>query len=540
MPVTVFTNGRVFHPESSGNSFASSLVIDGSQILYVGSVNDERVRQAQLKGTTVDLNGRAILPGFIDGHVHILNFGLSLQKLDLLQCKSLSEIRDAIKSYAAQNPSEPRILCRGWLQVVTGGTALASAIDDLDPRPIYIESLDLHSTWCNSAAIRELQVDSMSDPPGGTIHRLPDGRPSGLVDEAVQFNVVWPFLNQAASAEKRIAAIEAALSAHRRAGYTGLVDMAMDEMNWEALNLYRNRYGDPPLHIGAHWLIPYTRDHAEFHRVIDRAIELHKDYNSANSPALRINGIKLICDGTVDGCTAGLLQPYGGLTDLVEPIWPAPAMKEAVQRATNSGLQCALHAIGDRTVRDAINCLSEVQNLRDCRHRIEHLELTTPEDAKRLGDLGIIASVQPVHSDPATFGAWQGLIGEHRCNRAFAYRDFADSGAPLVFGTDAPTAKHLPLPNLYNATTRRSALEPTMTETVNAQFALPLATAVSAATSGAAFAGFADSWTGSLRPGLQADFVIIDMNWNPDKLLEAQVCQTWYKGEKVFDIADGV
>ncbi|KAJ5104292.1 Amidohydrolase 3 [Penicillium alfredii] len=458
----IFTDARVFCPDSlKSDRFLSTLVVSGDRVEYVGCEGDEPFRQAQKSGTTVDLGDRVVLPGFIDGHVHILNFSLSLQKLDLLL------------------PTHP---VPGWIQSVTQGQALATTLDDLDIRSIYIEALDLHSTWCNTTALQELQLESLPEPSGGTIHRL-NGKPSGLLDEAAQFNI-WPFLDQVASMEKKLAAIDAAVAAHRCAGYTGLVDMAMDERNWEALNLYRSQYGELRFHMAAHWLIPYSEDHREICNHIDRAIELHREFIRSTSPDFCINGIKLICDGTVDGCTAGLHQPYGGFGDVVEPIWPAMQLASAIRRATNAGLQCAIHAIGDRTVQQAIDCLSQVPNLRDGRHRIEHLELTTPEDAKRLGDLGIVASVQPVHLDPATFGAWPELIGSYRCQRVFAYREFADSGAPLVFGTDAPTARHCPLPNLYNATTRHSALGPSLTETVNPKFAVPLATAISAATAG--------------------------------------------------------
>jgi hypothetical protein len=543
MATTVFSNGRIFCPleSSDRDGFASALVVTGDRISYVGSEADAPVVQANASGAvSVDLGGRVMLPGFIDGHVHILNFGLSLQKLDLLRCKTLDQIRQAITTFAENQPSEPRILCRGWIQSTIPGQALATMLDDLDLRPIYVEALDLHSTWCNTAALRELQVESIVDPPGGTIHRDDDGRPSGLLDESAQFNIVWPFLDQAASMDKKVTAIDAAFNAHRSAGYTGLVDMAMDEKNWEALHLYRSQRGELPMHVAAHWLIPYSENLEEIFGHIDRAIILHQNFNRLVSPAISINGIKLICDGTVDGCTAGLLQPYGGRSDIIEPIWPAAALAAAIGRATNAGLQCAIHAIGDRTVQQAIDCLSQIPDLRNCRHRIEHLELTTPEDAKRLGDLGIIASVQPVHSDPATFGAWPDLLGLQRCKRAFAYREFEEGGARLVFGTDAPTAKHLPLPNLYNATTRRSALDPASTETVNPEFAVSLSTAITAATAGAAFACFADSSTGSLQAGFQADFVVLDMQWTVEQLLDARVCQTWYKGRKTFDAdADG-
>lgn len=534
MVTTVFTNGRVLFPGLWGG-FVSTLVVKDDHIMHVGWDHDQAVVRVQATASTVDLKNRMVLPGFIDGHVHILNFGMSLQKLDLLPCKNLADIRNAITSYAATHPSDPRILCRGWVQSGTAGNALATALDDLDPRPIYIEALDLHSTWCNNAALKELEAHSKPDPPGGKIHRCHNGIPSGLLEEGAQFDIVWPFLDRVTSMEKKVAAIHAAITAHQRAGYTGLVDMAMGESEWAALNIYRNQRGELPMHVAAHWLVPYSKCDSDICDHIDRAIELRQTFNRKTSPEFCINGIKLLCDGTVDGCTAGLHQPYGGFSNIVDPIWPADALTAAIRRATDADLQCAIHAIGDRTVQQAIDCLSQIRNLPACRHRIEHLEITTPKDVRRLGQLGIVASVQPVHLDPATFGGWPEMLGIQRCKRAFAYQDFVDAGAHLAFGTDAPTAGHHALSNLYIATTRRSSIDPSLQDTVNPEFTVSLATAVSAATAGAAYASFADSWTGSLRPGFSANFVVLDMLWAPESLLEARVCQTWYKGKKVFD-----
>ncbi|CAI7663305.1 unnamed protein product [Penicillium bialowiezense] len=518
---TTFVNCRVLSSHQ-GDPSPSAMVIKGEVITYIGPEDDEQVLQARGEGPTINLNNRIILPGFIDAHVHILNFGLSLQKLDLLPCQSFPEIRQAIATYAATHPSEPRILCRGWIQSVTNGKILATDLDDLDPRPIYVEALDLHSTWCNSAALVELNVHSSADPPGGKIHRHLDGTPSGLLDEAAQFSIVWPFLDQNASLEHKLAAVETAIAAQRRAGYTGLVDMGMKEQDWEVLNTYRNRHGKFPMHIAMHWLVSYSTEITEINNHIDRAIALHRDFNRVNSPDFCVNGVKLLCDGTVDGCTAALHQSYGDLAHPVDPIWPADALAAAMHRAAKAGLQCAIHAIGDRAVQQSIDCLSQLPNLSTGRHRIEHLEITTPEDAKRLGELGIVASVQPVHLDPVTFGDWPEMLGPKRCERAFAYREFVDGGAPLAFGTDAPTAAHHALPNLYIAATRRSALSPTLSDTINPEQALSLATAVSAATSGAAYASFADGFTGSLKPGFNADFVVVDMHLTAEKLLEAQ------------------
>ena len=533
MTTTIFTNARIF--TGSGNTFQNTMMILGHQILYVGPEDDPAILCAKSSGAReIDLDNHIIVPGFIDSHVHILDFALSQRRLNLLSCKSRVSIRETIKAYAQEHPELERVVCKGWVQSSTGGLALASMLDDLDKRPIYIQANDLHSIWCNTAALHELEAENMSDPPGGTIHRDENGKPSGLLSESAHLSVALPFLTSVVSIEEKLTALEDAAKAYTAAGYTGMIDMAMNEEDWEVLKLFRQRYaGELPFHIAAHWLVPYSGDMDVVFGYVDRAIALHREFHPSMSPTFCAVGIKLIADGVVDGCTAALSQPYTNTTDPVATIWPTPALQAVTQKATAAGLQCAVHAIGDAAVKQAIDTLSlssQVQPNGPPRHRIEHLELTSPEDAKRLSQLGITASVQPVHSDPVLFRAWPSLIGQHRCGRAFAYNEFLEGGARVAFGTDAPTAAHLALPNLYNATTRKSAIEPESEETVNEHFGLELAKAVEAATTGAAYSRFAEGWTGGLKKGLNADFAVLNMDWRAEGLLKARVTQTWYRG----------
>ncbi|PLB48619.1 amidohydrolase family protein [Aspergillus steynii IBT 23096] len=537
MEITVFTNGRIHTNGDSSDEpiFQQAMVIVGHRIVHVGTSVDDAVQDALSSGAKhIDLQNRIVVPGFIDSHIHMIDFALSRRKLDLLHCKSLDDIRHKIKAYAETHPSEPRIACKSWIQSTTDGVALASMLDDLDPRPIYIQANDLHSGWCNTAALEEIGATAMTDPPGGKIHRDDNGRPTGLLSETAYLAVVPPFLMNAASKEDKLAALEDAAAAYSAAGYTGMIDMAMDDVQWDVLKTFRQKCGDNfPFHVAAHWLVPYSHAMDEVFRHLDTAIARNREYSPVECPEFCIVGIKLMSDGVVDGCTAALKEPYNGATDRVPTIWPADALEAVIKKADSSGLQCAVHAIGDQAVKQAIDGLSQGQPTR--RHRIEHLELTTPEDAKRLGQQGITASVQPVHSDPVLFRAWPDLIGQHRCSRAFAYRDFLDGGAPIAIGTDAPTAAHLSLPNLYNATTRRSTIEPGCEERVNSHFGLSLGAAVTAATTGAAYSRFAESWTGMLRKGYRADFVVLDMEWKAESLLKAKVRQTWARGKKSYD-----
>jgi predicted amidohydrolase YtcJ len=533
----VFTNGRIYTTSDKGNGateFVDCIVIDGANISHVGREQDESVQQAIQDGAkVVNLEDRVVVPGFIDAHTHLLFFGLSLKKLDLEACASLEELRKVISDYATQHPELPRILCRGWQQPSTGRSALASQLDDLTDRPIYVEALDLHSTWCNTAALNELHLDRLMDKYGDQIARDEGGKPTGLLAEGAQTEIVWPYLMGFYTTEEKQAALEEGLNAYVAAGYTGAIDMAMDVNAWETLKLYRKRNDGLPLHIAAHWFIPHGGTPEELISHIDEAIAQHREWHPSKSPDFCIVGIKLICDGVVDGCTAALSHPYSGRTDIVGPLWLAEDMNVAISRATEAGLQCAIHAIGDAAITQAINAIAKTKTANK-RHRVEHLELATEEDSKRLGQLGITASVQPVHSDPAILKDYPKLIGPQLWERAFPYKEFLDGKACVAFGTDAPTARHLPLPNLYNATTRRSATEPELPNRTNPGQAFTLSQAFHAATAGAAYSRFAEEWTGSLRKGLRADFVVLDYSWSPETLLQAKVEQTWSAGQKLY------
>ncbi|KAI0532730.1 amidohydrolase 3 [Xylaria digitata] len=533
---TIFRNGQFFQSDIQGenHSFAECMLIDGAgKIIHVGSSTDEQIQQAEANGVTKhDIGGRIVLPAFIDGHMHLLIMGQSLQKAGLEECKNFEDIRKILKEFAAAHPSASRIMAKGYMHFMTDGKALASMIDDIDPRPIFIDSKDLHSTWCNTAALEELGVQDMPDPEGGKIHRGENGKATGLLTEAAAVTIVWPHIAKVAPMEEKLAAVRRAMKEYNAVGYTGLIEMAMDENGWEVLQTFLKEE-IPAMRFAVHWLIAPRKSEAENLAQVDRAIELNRQFNAETTPNCRVVGIKVIGDGIIDGCTAALTEPYTSNGITAEPVWSLEELGPVVKKADAAGLQCALHAIGDKTIKIAIDAL-EQNATPGGRHRIEHLELASPEDAARLGKLGITASIQAVHADPAILRAWPTLLGHERCERAFAYTDFAQGGAVLALGSDAPTAPHAPLKGVYTATTRRSAREPELEDRVNSHFALELAAAIAAGTEGSAHSCFAD-WAGKLEAGRSADFAVVDMEWSTDKLLQAKVVQTWFEGKKVFD-----
>lgn len=530
----VFTNARFF---TKGKT-TSTLVVQNAKIAFLGSPDSPQF-DAYAQYPIHDLDGKYVLPSFIDAHTHFLLLGQSLAKVQLDGCKDLGDIRARIAKYVEENPHKERVLCSGWMHSMTNSEAKASMLDHLTQKPIYIDSKDLHSCWCNSAALAEMGVESMTDPAGGTIERDNQGKASGLLSEACVLLIVWPWLAKVLSTEEKMTSLKAGIKAYHSVGVTGCIDMAMDENAWEAIIALRNAQGGKlPLRIAAHWCINPGSGEADRLKQVERAIELERLYNKSTSPDLRVVGIKLICDGVVDACTAALSEPYTTNVASPDPIWTPSMLDPVVKRACEANLQCALHAIGDRAVHNAINVL-EKHGRPGQRHRIEHLELTAPEDAARLGKLGITASIQPVHADPAILRAWPALLGPERLKRAFAYKDFTDHGAILAIGSDAPTAPHPPLENLYVATTRKSARNPEAgDQPVNEKFKIGIAEAVSAATRGAAYSCFAEDQVGALEVGKEADFVVVDMKFEAEDLLNAKVAQTWFAGEKVYDAAD--
>ncbi|KAK1594586.1 amidohydrolase [Colletotrichum navitas] len=513
----LFLTPRNFTPPCA--NFAESLVVKDGIITYVGEASAEEVKAAIDAGARVrDVGGRTILPGLVDGHIHLTQLGQTLQKLKLDDCKSLADIRRTIKEHAVANPDQKRIFCSGWMHFMTPEGPLASLIDDLDPRPVLITAKDLHST---------------PTPPGGEIVRDPKtGRPSGLLSEAASMKFVPQYMARLSTPEDRISAIKTAIDDYSSAGFTGLVDMAMEEDGWSALQEYRRQEKAAgrrvPVRLAAYWLILPRDDGAENVKQVERAAELARASSLETDPDCRLVGVKLVCDGIVDGCTAILREPCSHDGDNCDPAWSPERMGAVVEAATRLGLQVALHAID----------VLERHVGPERRPRIEHLEVTAAEDARRLGRLGITASVQPVHADPAILRAWPRLIGERRCGRAFAYSEFADGGAPVAIGSDAPTAPHHIVSNLYVATTRRSAREPALDAVVNPQFALSLCDVLAGATEGAARSCFLEGRVGSLEVGKRADLAVLDMEWDPERALQTKVLETWFDGKQVFPFGE--
>ena len=526
-----YRGGRIF--TAGEPAWAASMVVRGETIEYVGPVAN-----APDADQVIELDGAFVLPGFVDAHTHLVSMGESLGQLDLFSATSPTDLRDRLARAAATDPAAPRILGRSWLFDALGDRAPdRHLIDEAVPdRPVYLTANDLHSVWVNSAGLRELGIDrDTPDPIDGHIGHDAAGEPDGMLYENAM-QLMQRFLTEQTSDAERDTALTAAFGRYLADGVTTAVDMALTEPELAALERALERgAGRLPLRVAGHWLVERTGNPRDDLRQVQRAAELSR---RLDGPWLRITGIKLMVDGVIDTCTAAMKEPFADGSH-PGPLWPPHELAPVVAAADAAGLQVAMHAIGDEASDLALSALEHaiaVNGPRERRHRIEHLETVTEENVRRLARLGVVASMQPVHADPAIQGNWRARLGDNRGRRAFPWPEITGAGAVLAFGSDAPTAPHAPLPNMYIATTRRSAADPRLEPNLP-HYALPLAEALAHGTRDAAYSCRWEGLTGHLAPGMAADFVVLDCDpftESADALLKAHVRRTFVAGKERF------
>jgi predicted amidohydrolase YtcJ len=342
----------------------------------------------------------------------------------------------------------------------------------------------------------------------------------------------WEHFDSITTDEQRDGQLRAALDALAAAGVTSVIEMALTPPDLAAM-ARAERAGTLTARIRAHALLDEDRD------PLEQVREAAADAADHTSPWLRVVGVKIVSDGVIDACTAAMRRPYAnGL--LPPPIWPPSSLEPAVTAADAAGLQVAIHAIGDAAVGNALDAFelaARVNETSGRRHRIEHIEYLDHDDVPRFGALGVTASMQPVHADPAIRPNWTAMLGDSRADRGFAWPELAAS-TTLAFGTDAPTAPLEALPNLHVAVTRRSSLEPGAWDPEQPAFALPLEQALRHMTLDAAWSCFDEDVRGSLAQGKLADLVLLDRDpfeEDPGALLETRVVRTVVAGRTVFE-----
>ena len=481
----------------------------------------------------VDGKGRVLMPGLIDGHAHIISLGFAALTLDLSNTKSLAEAQAKIAAYAAANPERPWIIGRGWNQELWGIGRFPTAAD-LDAvvkdKPVWLERVDGHAGWANSAALAAAGVTAASkDPVGGRIERIAaSGKPAGvLVDTASA--LVERSVPQPRPADRDLALLTAQAILLKN-GITAAADMGTTIEDWQAfrragdagsLNIRIMSYAagtDTMTLIGGSQPGPW----------------LYED-------RLHLNGVKLVLDGALGSRGAALKAPYADLAGNKGLNLLTPAqLRNLMSRAAMDRFQVAVHAIGDAantSVLDAIAELAETYK-GDRRWRIEHAQIVDPADILRFGKFGVIASMQPVHQTSDRLMA-EARLGPNRLAGAYAWKSLAASGARLAIGSDAPVEAPDPFAGLAAAITRQGP-DSQPFGGWQAQERITREAALAGYTTGAAWAGLAEKRFGRLAPGLRADFLFVDRDpllASASDLRNTKVLETWLGGQKVWSPA---
>jgi hypothetical protein len=511
----ILKNGNLITLDEA-NSDADSLVIRHGRIAYVGSAEgaDPYRRSGTLE---IDLQGKTLIPGFNDNHLHAVSTGDYFSRPVLTGLDSVRIIEKLKTAEKNLLPGE-KIYGFGW-DYPSCPTPHRNLLDRHFPnRSVILFQYSGHSAWVNSYHLKKMKITSRTpDPPGGKIERDRGGDPTGILKERAVYPIHHRKLIETNLKEKlRSRLVEKAMTLFRENGITSIQDntwMPFTVSHYRRLH----KKGELTARVScwSHGRLKWARFWLEHMRF--------------DPLWVRKGPRKFFLDGTFSTRTAMLTAPYPGEADNYGlPSITPEALHHVVRTAIRQGRQLALHAIGDGAIRQFLNILEDFkkdrQRVRDLRIRLEHAQLIVPEDLPRLADWGILAAVQPAALiDPEKD---RGLLGADRADRAYPYQSMLKAGIPLSFGSDIPgESRFNPLELMHLAVNR-----------TNGESVTPLE-ALSAYTKGSAYAEFMESEKGTLTPGKLGDCVVLSDDPTacpPDKIKDIRVDATITGGRIVF------
>jgi predicted amidohydrolase YtcJ len=486
---------------------AQALVARDEKIVYVGDDAGARELLAA-RAHAIDLKGACAIPGLADAHVHLRWLAQGLQAVNV-ETPTLDEALAHVAQRAACRPAGEWVSGHGWNHNVWGnhpsfvkGFPTAAHLDRVAPaHPVALSAKSGHALWVNSRALELAGITPQTpDPPGGQILRALGGTPSGVLLEAAA-ELVKKCIPKL-PLDELVEALRPALQLANRTGLSSVHDFD-DPQVLSALQVLRTQ-GELTLRLSKG--IPFAH--------LDSAVALGLR-TGLGDDWIRIGHVKLFADGALGARTALMLEGYESApNELGIAATPLEDIRQAVDRASSAGLACAIHAIGDKANRQVLDVYQEegfrfqVSSFK-LRHRIEHVQLLHPDDVGRLAELGVIASMQPVHATSDMLVAEEHW-GSRRCAGAYALRALLERGTKLAFGSDCPVESLDPLAGIHAAVTRRRADGTPGPAGWHPEQRLSVAQAVRGFTWGPAYAAGLEDRLGTLEVGKLADVTILD------------------------------
>jgi predicted amidohydrolase YtcJ len=519
---------------------AQAVAVLGDRIVAVGS-NEEVAAWRGPQTRVLDADGKLLLPGFNDSHVHFVSGGSQLDNIQLNDATSLEEFVRRIAEKAHHTPKGQWILGGDWDETKWAPADLPTkkSIDAVTPdNPVFVSRYDGHMGVANSVALRLAGIDkSTPEVPGGTIVRDAQGNPTGALKDAAMnyIDKVIPPLSR----EQRTRALYRALKLAAAVGVTSVQDMNPD---YADIAMYAEflEHGQLTTRIYAAPPIALVEDQAK--------IGVRHNFGSSY---LRIGAVKGYADGSLGSRTAYFFEPFddqksdkksaGNHGLLSSDMQPFSKMRDFMMKADAAGIQICTHAIGDQAISlilDLYADITKAHGAADRRFRIEHAQHMAAKDFDRFDQLNVIASMQPYHA--IDDGRWaEARIGHDRASRTYAFRTFINHHVRLAFGTDWNVAPLNPMLTVYAAVTR-ATLDGKHPDGWFPEQKLTVPEAVEAYTMGSAYAEFQDKNKGSISVGKLADMVLLSddiFSIDPVKIRDVTVLKTFMGGQLVWDSA---
>jgi predicted amidohydrolase YtcJ len=537
----IFTHGNVYtgivDPTSMvAGKRAEAIAVRGDRILAVGT-RDEVLKTKGPDTKIIDLGGRFVMPGFNDAHMHLAHAGQEKLSVNLVGAKTLDEFRERIRSKVETARPGEWIVGAGWDETLWPVKAVPTRwdLDEVSSgHPVYMDRVDGHIGVANTRALQLASITVASrEPAGGKIDRDEAGTPNGILREtardAVRAVIPKP------THEQRRQAIQLALADLASHGITS----AQDNSSWEDVQIYGELEKEGKLTARISEWLPFDDSIESLNR--------KRSFHPASDDMLHTGMLKGFMDGSLGSKTAALLEPYSddprnsGL-----PQYEADKLNPMAKERVLAGYQLGFHAIGDKGVQMALDAFAEAERAAkenkvkgadggsDYRFRIEHAQVTTPQQILRFKELKVIASMQPSHL--LTDMNWaESRLGPKRAAHSYAWDEFLKHGVVLAFGTDYPVEPVTPFRGLYAAVSRQSE---NAKKSYYPEQKISIEQAITAYTTGSAFAEFAEKQKGKLEPGMLADLVVLDRDVTSvplTKILETEVLRTVVGGRTVYE-----
>lgn len=519
MASALFTNAKLWQPDGS---FGSAFGVRDGHFDFTGTKESAIDLKAEYD-SVIDLKGKLVLPGLIDGHLHLVKGSLMRKLLDCSRISSIEELTDSVNEYAAKN--NPGWVIGGNLDLnrVFAGYQSSSPnkIDSIfDSLPLYITNYDYHSAICNSKAFEVTGLNSkLSEYTGDEIELHTSGKPTGLLREK-SLNYIISRLPVPTLDEKADAVIEFIKVLHSY-GITSVSDITLPE----DIDVYIELFRRGELKIRVNSYIPFG-EFNKYGSYIEKTKEISPDL-------FTINGFKAYWDGALGSETAFYTQNYankdhnGYKTEMVQ----SGEIYELAKNIDSSQMQMIIHAIGDLAVKEVLDLYGSLPNTRKLRHRIEHAQHIQPADFPRFSELGVIASVQPVHLKYDA-EAVNEKLPQQLINLTHNYIHLINSGAVVNFGTDFPIVEVDPFENIRLAVTR-AAKKGVFTP----ELSIPLHECIKGYTVNNAYSNNNDSAVGSISKGKAADFAVMEddlFEMDKNEIARARVSETYFNGGRVY------